>query len=769
MIRARRFLPLLLFITPLVHAQALDALVAEALRPDASPEARIAGLKQIVNQPGGVEALVAKGGLDPAGDVEVVHAVVDILIRNDRHLDQIEHICLLLASDNEVLWRKVARRILREGEDSAAAAAMVERLRDLALGVSAGASTEYRIRLGAVRALARIPLRGAVDLIVEAWETETKSKTPAKPVLDECPRALANVVPVLSPERARRYLARRPGATYWDLRETVSALRARELERLRDYVFRSLRTASAADAFSQLTREDEAVRAAAAERINALATKSDFGGAKPDQFAKRTFEALAAEGDRTPPSVQVSILLAEALVELATQPWKDSPLAKGVGASPIVTELQPLARMPSLSDQLGLACVRLLDAMGDEGTIPLIAFARHSRNPDLRIEAVRRLAKRARQGGADQARVGAELTDMLLSERDRDVRKQVLISLKQAPVAGAAKPLRALLLPAEGAASDLSTVEAQDCIAILRQIPGDEAIETLFAVVGGHPDLEVRGLAIREGLLPRALAGNGEARRILDRLQTVVMDPKQPLEVRVAIVRAMGERGNRALHPVLVAFEKDEGAPAEVRGAARGAKLRLAERLVAPPNGAPVREDLAAAVAILAEEAERGDPTRLSDLAGRIVATGTTRKLPVGAARALHASVYARRKDAKREELLALYEAAANNVAQDGLAPVAEERLLKAYRTKLLEEAAPEPARVATAIGCSERLAELAGADKSKAAGHLLDAAQDAVRLTNRTLAESILAKIEKLGPLEGAPATRLAEIREATNALPPK
>jgi hypothetical protein len=770
MFRARRSILLLLLIGASVAgaAQVFDARLDEALNPETAPGKRLELLDQILATEGGAAAL-AERGLSPKGDPEVVHAVVDALIRSDQHLDHLERICLLLvAEDGMLLRRKVARRLLRAGEHPEKAAALIGRLRDLALGVAADASSNPELRLGAIRVLGRIPQRAAVALVIEAWSREEKSAQADADVIAACREALAHVVPGRTATDARTYFDQRLSHSYFDLRDEVSNRRLEELQRLRGSYYQSLKAASASAAFDALSQADPLGREHAAERIRTLAASGKTSDLKPEEFAKRAFAAFAEERRRSPIPSVAAVRLTEAMADLG-KTGKSSPLLKAVGAKEVAVAFDALAREAGAGEAFGLAAVRLLKSIGPEGIAPLFEYARRFRkSSNVRIEAIRALADRAGAGGDNRAMIGAGLAKMLERVEQPAVRRQLLFSLKQAAVPQAFEAIRNLLLPPEGTDPKLAAIEAKDCIAILQQIATPEALSTLLEVAEKHPDLKVRRDAVIEGLLPRAQQANGEEATVLDYLRRIVLSKDQDKGLRKDVVAGLADRGGRGVYPLLRALESDAGLEEDLRQAASAGKLRLAERLAAPAAGATAsREDLATATAILGEEVSRGDPARLKKLADRILATGAARKIPTGNARALLAKVCARMPNGKAEEILAAYQDAVDNAKPDGLAQADEIALRLRYR-ELLLAGKPDPVKDARAVQESLRLAELTAADKPRSAGYLLDAAQYATeRLKNRPRADEILAQAEKLGPFSGALATRLAEIRAATAELP--
>jgi hypothetical protein len=249
-----------------------------------------------------------------------------------------------------------------------------------------------------------------------------------------------------------------------------------------------------------------------------------------------------------------------------------------------------------------------------------------------------------------------------------------------------------------------------------------------------------------------------------------VLSREQALEVRVGVVVLLGEKGGRSAYTVLEALGSDEGLGDEIRKAVAEAKLRLAERLMGKANGEPITpREIEVAVRLLDEAHATGDPQRLEKLAESILARADAGKLPAGNTRFLRARIHARRPDAKAGRKLALYREAAEAAAFDRLSPESETALLLDYLA-LLKDGTQDKERSKTALQCFERLALLAGEDRRKAVGHLLDAAACAAgELSNAVEAERLLKKAERRAPLEEDLQARLDKIRAGLARQPPE
>ncbi len=163
----------ILLVLPLIalvaYGQGVEGWITQALDPRLGPIKRLELLDKIIKA-GGVDAL-ARRGLKPDLDAEVVHQVVDKLFATDNAVAYIEPISRLLLSDNATLREKIARRIEEAAEEPATATKLQEAL-DLIANpeVTYTAHKDAQLRIAAVRALRQIPQRAAVRSIVNAWQ-----------------------------------------------------------------------------------------------------------------------------------------------------------------------------------------------------------------------------------------------------------------------------------------------------------------------------------------------------------------------------------------------------------------------------------------------------------------------------------------------------------------------------------------------------------------------------------------------------------------------
>ena len=178
-------LPLLALVA---HAQGVDGWITQALDPRMEPSERLRLLDQVINE-GGI-GLLAKRGLDPELDAEVIHAVVGKLFATGNGVTHVEGIIRLLLTDDKSLRTKIARRIEQFAEIPKQADALRRALDPIAAAeITHRSHKDPQLRIAAVRALRQIPARAAVQLIVNAWLRDKDATVQA-----ECKRALRDVL-----------------------------------------------------------------------------------------------------------------------------------------------------------------------------------------------------------------------------------------------------------------------------------------------------------------------------------------------------------------------------------------------------------------------------------------------------------------------------------------------------------------------------------------------------------------------------------------------
>ncbi|MHC4670804.1 MAG: HEAT repeat domain-containing protein [Planctomycetota bacterium] len=761
-----RVLAILLLLAPAVLAQGMEDWIDEALDPKTGPSQRNHLLGRITKADGGLAQLAAKG-LDGARDPEVVHAVVEAVFNSGDYAAHLQRICrlLLVAKHRE----KVLARIERIGEPADAGRILRDGLYRIAEGKMA--ENDPELRGAAVTALGRIPRREVFQLVVQLGLRDEEVRAAALAVVGE------HGFPSL--EDARRFLREnRNSSVYGLLRQRVKE-QAEELEGLRNLQRRHLENANATEALAALEKGEVKGKLIASRRLRELAEAGDFKQLGPEQFAGRVFERFVAERDSPSRTATTLANLCGTLDILArAREGQQAPLFLAKSVEEVVAALEALAggdsRFPDPQElqRVGSAAVRLLGTLGEPAAKALLGYAEKFGHTDMRQEAIQSLGALARRFEKSRDYVGRRLAGMLSQKMDPAVRNQVLSTLTQrfVPVGQALGPIRDYLQPKDPAqAPALNDAEFRDCIEILGQMGSDQALALLFEVSADHPILKVRRFAVEDGLLPWARR-NGKEPGILAHVAQLATSAAQPLEARLTVVAALGLKGTRNARATLNRIARSDGIDPEVQTAIAEAKLRLAARLVSVGNGGTVApEDLQTAVGILEEEKGTAAPERLEKLARDIVEAGDAAKLPVGVARFRRLSLYLQRPREQRDgaELLRLYEDAATKAAADGLPPKEERNLLQRYKDELLREET-DPQRVDRAIWCLSRMAELTvGENQGEAARFLLDAAERAIALRERTQAQELLRRAARTGGLEGPLTQRHQSLSKLAQALP--
>jgi hypothetical protein len=755
----RRAVTVLLLLSASLLAQSVEESVEVALNPTTDPNKRLDMLPEIIKTPEG-EALLAARGLEPGLDPEVVHAVVDALFDAGKADAHIERIGLLLMSQSAAVRGKVGGRIEADVRNPERGVALTQ-----LLAAIAEKSEAPRTRRAAVRALGRIPHRAALGAIVNTWLRDSDPE-----IREECREQSKGVLLARTARQAAKALETfESWVTYYDILRWANDEQSRQLAELEGYRDEALKQGDAARVLREMGNGDPRSRGIAAGRLRELAAKSQFDPLEPKEFAGRVYTVFLNERDRTDRTAAILSRLLGTLEEL-TKGGEKAPLWTSVKRVDLAEALAPLAAAPKAWDEVGKACVSLLGALGGGAASTLKAFASASTSVEVRREAVLGLGELARSRAQDQDYVGRALGDLLMTEQSPRVRKTILYTLSSAPQENAVKPIRGFLFPADAAtAVKLTEDELTRCIEILRQIGSEESVAALVETAEKHADPTVQLLAVREGLLARTV-GPEEEKRILALLTAIVLSREQALEVRAGVVTLLGEKGGRSAHAVLDTLGSDEGLDDKIRTAVVEAKLRLAERLVGKANGEPITpREIEVAARLLDEAQSTGDPQRLEKLAESILAKADGGKIPSGNTRFLRARIHARLPDATPDRKLALYREAAESAAADRLPQESETTLLLEYLA-LLKEGTQDKNRSRAALQCFERLAVLAGEDRRKAVGYILDAAACAAgELNNAVEAERLLKEAEKRAPLEEDLKARLDKIRAGLAGQPPE
>jgi HEAT repeat protein len=751
---------LFLLLAASLAAQQGAAEVARALDPQTAPSERTRLLAEIAKTPEGRLEL-ARRGLAPELDSEVVHAVVEVLLAGEEPGEHMEPICRLLLSPAH--RAKVQQRIQRVAESPAIAKRLVERLTALARGGTPESAREPALRTATVRALGSVPARAAVESIVAVWSTDADPY-----VRDECRASVDGVIDAPTAAAAEAYLAERPYATYFDLVKEVSRRRVQESEAMTRIVGQLLRTAEASVAIELLANRSGELRRAAAERIQGCAAAGPkdglIAGMKAEEFALAVFGHFRAELGRGESVATVSIL-GETLATLA-EAGPNGPLLRSVPVEDLTRAVQDLADRKADWQSAGEAAVRLLGALGEPGQGVLMRFARGSGSAEVRRRAAFQLGELARNVPTTQAFVGQGLADLLLREADPRVRQQILLSLGSAPVEDAVEPIRALLFPEKAdEPAALTELEPRYCIEVLARIETPAALDVLVRLTK-EADPEVRALAAVTGLVPR-VNGRPDHEAVREHLRQMVVGPDQPEEVRRKVVAGLGESNRRGADAILREAARAGELDPELRALAVTARLRLAERL-ADPDAA--QEDLDAANAILREEWAAGNRERIEPIARAILEAGDAAKKRVGDARALVALLEREQRGAElRSEdvdaLLPLFTEARDKSVADRPTPLVERQLLLELRVLL--KATSNGQR--PYIDASKRLAALAAEDRQQAWGYWLDAIGCAAgEVKDRALAEGLVTEMRgAAGDPEGAAIARWQTMQASIAQLP--
>ena len=693
----KRAVFLFLLLAPFVSAQGVEGLLDDALKASAKQSDRLQLLKQAMAREGG-PAEVARRGLDLNLDSEVVHAVVEVLMDSGNAPEHIQRIAQLLLDDEH--RKKVEQRIQRYSEDQQKARELLDPLGELALGEGAASSSNPKLRRAGIRALSKIPLRDAIEKIVEAWEKDTDAT-----VRDECRQATADSLGVSTHQDAAKIL--RGSATFYDLVMALSRRRKRESQDIEEWVRLALENAKPEIAFEKLAHRSPMVQAIASARISRLAEEGKFGKMGAEAFARAAFGHFVKASAQDPKTIaNLCDTLAQPTLELLK--W-----VKPADALP------PLKRLSSGESQdVGRACLALLDVLGDDGIATLADFAREFRSVAIRRKAIQILGGRAQQDDTYETRIGLVLASLLAAEKDVGVRKQLLFTMKEAPVEKAHEPVKALL-------PELKGEELAYAIEILRRI--DSAIDTLIEEAKTHAEPGVRLTIVRDGLIARAADGK-DAPRIYGFIKGLVVAPRSALKFREEVLGALGARGGLDAHEVLGELARTDGLDQQLTAAAKEARLDLAERFVA-------KQEFVTTRLVLFQEHGHA---RVAAIVQKIRKAAGDR--PTGWTRYLLAKI---EEEARGGNFLNLYREAAAWAARDKLLPEGETQLLLHLRTLLQGADPPSRENLEGVIRWSKRLVDL---DKDNAKDHWLTAAACALRLKDRAQVEQYLSNAKEAG-----------------------
>lgn len=742
-----RVLLVALLFPAVAAAQGVDEWIDLALDPRIAPEQRVEALKKVSQAKEGLDRLAEKG-LDPRHDPEVVHAVVDTLLKAADYKPYVGRMCRLILSEGH--RDKVLNRFQRLWEADRGLPLLEQCL-------ALARDPDAQLREAAILALGTIPRRRAMEAIVEAGLAATE-----EPVRAAARTYVQLWLGVASLRDAAERLQERKLDSFHDLvRERIEALNRENAEHELAYA-RFLAKASAAEALDELEKGGR-YRLHAARRIAKLAEQNGIDDKV--EFARRVFDGLVAELAREPAEPAVLTQLVLALQPFARD--AEGPLFKMRKPEEVRDTIQKLAAVPGSGpehQQLGALSMRLLTASDDKGHA-LFAFAEKFPAVDVRKEAIQQLGRLAHRIRERSYHVAIWLTNLLAVEKDPAIRAQILNLLTQAHLPVVREPDEVLVVRGfleKAATPELTDAELRDCAFILGKAQTPEAKDALLAVASGHAKLAARQSALEGGLVPWARKDE----TIHAELVRIATAPEQSLDARRTVIEALGRKGGRRSAKTLREIEeaKDVELPP---GSVREAKLVLLERLA---NGkgaaadAPAEKpaDLEVAVQLL-EEVIDADPERLELIATALVKSCEAAEVPAGTARYRLAWLYGRfpPEKMKEEELRLRYEVAAENAEADRLPAALRAEMLEEYRVLLLKNPT-DPRRMQDAAICAEKLGDLALEEKNKekAAVAYFDAAEYYFGLGNRQRAKELLDKATATGGVAGDLVSREKQLR---------
>lgn len=737
------------FSPSLVTAQTVDELAEHAVRGTTGPMERLDTMKELLKRENGPAAL-AKLGLDPLRDPEVVHMTVAVLLDSAHAGAHMAEICRLLLKPRHAL--KVKRRISRHSENTQKARELVKTLAPLARGGDTPLD-----RRAAVIALGQIPIRDAVELIAIVWAQAKDAG-----VIDECRTQMDGVVIAADGVEAMEYLAERKFAKHADLMREVSMSfkKSRDrwravAERFAEGYFRHATHAEVSKAFAGGERIEKRF---AAKRARALAEAKDYGEAGVGPFATELVDCLLKELDGVPgPTARELLGALSAIARDKALGDKGLPriadiraaLARGAGGASGGKESVEFAR----------GAISLLAGMGPDAAPALRGYAMRHGNTEIRTAAVRALGDLASKGKPVVKKlVGEYLAELLAKNPPADVRRQLLFSLSAAPSDAADEQVARLLFPTDPK-NALDRGEVVSCLKLLGESSSKHAMRTLEKLARESKDQQTRLDAIEFGLLPKTLRAAPDSAAVKV-LESLVRDEKQSVKVRESVLNALGARGQRNASTLLGSLAADAKLDAELRRLATAQRIALGQRLV-QKNGKPTTaEDLAEVAKILREEGKRGgDAAALMTLARTAIAVSSELSISGGLCRTQYARMLDSDKASKDADRRTAWKDAADRAESDGLTDAQRANALLAYRKLIKGE---------DRFKTSMQILELAIASKdARRYAFWLDALDDAVNeLKDRGRAEQVVAR-RPAGEFVGDLAARRDSLTAAMDKLP--
>jgi hypothetical protein len=726
-----------------------------ALDPRTSPSQRDEALKKIAQTKEGLDRLAEKG-LDPKRVPEVVHAVVDTLLRAQDYKPYVERVVRMLVVEKH--RGNVLRRIQQVWEDNRGLP-----LLDACVAMAENAP-DPEGKAAALIALGKLPRRKAAEAIVKVG-LESNDEAVKKVARDYAARWFG----VATLREAQGFLLARRFDSFQDLvEERIDKLVEKEREN-EEYRRAALEKATLEEALEALEKGG-AYRRYATLRIRKLMEQN--GIKDLSDVVRRVFGAVADETLRDPPDPEVLVPLLASLQRHAPE------LVRATKPGEARDAIARVARLPGsgqVHQDLGLAAVRLLGVIDDDG-IALHQFAESFPSVEVKKEAIQQLGQLAQRKETQRNFVSIKLASLLGgAEKEPVIRAQILNLLTTSYITVATKPVDVVAVVAgylqNGTTPELTDAEMRDCAKVLGKRRTDDARTALLALARTHAKMPVRQVALEEGLLPWAR----EDETLHGDLMGIVLSKDQPIDARKAVIEALGSKGGRRSAGTLDELKQHKDLDPSLEKPVREAKLVLLHRLATnkgaaadAPDQKPL--DLDAAIKILEQELG-GDAERLEALAADIVkACDTAPKVPAGTARYRLATLYARLSAEKQKDgvLLQRYKDAADNAAADKLPPDLREQMLLEYRD-LLRKDTSNADHARRAMECSRDLAKLAtdAQARDKAAGYWLDAAETAANLNDGALARKFLEEAAASGGVVGALQVREQELRTRIDRLP--
>lgn len=755
-----RAILLILLLSASAYAQSIDRMVDRAVTATTDPDERRNLMEGLMTLEGG-DAALARRALDPLRDSEVVNAAVKVLLQFDKAGPYVAQICNLIQSAEH--RDKVAQRVLEYVQrNPAKGITLVGKLGDLA--VAKGGDLD--LRDAAVQLLGRIPAREAVAVIARVWKTTDQLALRAR-----CELEIGDLLNAKDGDEAVEALKAHIYSTYYDLAKLARSRMKTRVNKLEESLKKARELAfvraTPEEVFATFVGSDEEAKPYAAARAGTLAAAKKYGKKGLAYFTAQVVDCLLKELAKGTSKTAES-LLGTLQTLYATEALVKNKLPR---APELRDALRALAAGNADHAKFAMVAIGLLGGMGSDSVDAIGDFASRHGNTDVRKEAVKALGELASAGDPKlKARVGELLAALLKSDPPRAVLSRILFSLRSAPSSVPIKSIEKIVFP-EDPRNALDRGDLVYCIELLAQSPSPEALPVLERLAEESADVSLRITAVKEGLLDRTLGGK-DSSAVLSFLARLVRDAKQPEEVRLGVLTALGAGGGRTAASLLGELAGDAKLDAKLRTTAARERLALATRLLQRGENLS-DEDLRAVARILSEESARNgtDPARLLTIARSAVQAADRRGVKAGGCRELYAVLLGKQKNAKPAKVRAAWKNAAENAGADGLAPNDQIRVLTRYRGLLLPtgpgaKPASRPDREEGAR-MSLRLRDVAqqNGKVSDSIRYWLDAFDVAVKLGDRKFATNVKAG-QPTGDLKGDQATRWEKLSKAYDAL---